>query len=153
MSGFVAPEGINFSSAEDLSAHDLSEALIKIVDFIQQIDSSKKFESYDDWWEHDGLHFYRNSISPAELLRIVSSPESLSQAMPGDFCVFIGIAPADNSWYLRFYLNDEDDEVTARYDITFSEATAERFKPAVLKPFGLSVNEQDAETYYRSIIE
>lgn len=153
MSEFVEPQGVNFSSVDDLSATDLSGALFKIVNFIRQLDSYSKFEKYDDWREHDGLHFHRKSISPAELLRIIDSPESLSAAMPGDFYVFIGIAPIDNSWYLRFYLDDKNDETAAHFDITFSKTIAARFKQEVLNKLDIRLKEQDAKTYYRSIIQ
>jgi hypothetical protein len=153
MSEFVEPKGINFSSVEDLSATELSEALSKIVGFIQRIDLYKNFEQYADWREHDGLHSHRNSIGFEELRRIVGSPTSLSAAMPGDFDVFIGIAPPDNSWYLRFYLNDEDKEIIARFDVTFSNPIAARFKQEVLNKLDISLKERDAKTYYRSIIQ
>lgn len=153
MSQFIEPAGINFSSSEKLSAAELSKILREILNFIQKLDSYNKFERYDDWWEHDGLHFYRNSIGLSDLLRIVSSPSSLSEAMPGDWCVFIGIAPVNTSWYLRFYLDDDSQEDSvARFDVTFPNEIAVRFKLEVLSQFNLKIKEQAAETYYKSII-
>lgn len=153
MSEFVIPKGTNFSCVEELSAVDFSKVLLKIIHFIQQLDSYSKFERYDDWWEHDGLHFYRNSISCEDLLKIVSSPESLSEAMPGDWYVFIGIAPIDNLWYLRFYLSDEDeDDLITRFDITFPNELVQRFKSEVLSQLNLEITEQDSEIYYQTII-
>jgi hypothetical protein len=59
---------------------------------------------YEDWWEHDGMHFRRESIDIHRLFEIVKSPQSSLEAMPGDLDVFVGIGPENNTWYLRFYL-------------------------------------------------
>lgn len=154
MPEFKKTKGINFSCVEEISANDFSIALSKIVKFIKNLASFQKLERYDDWWEHDGLHFYRSSITLQDLFNIVSSPKSLSEAMTGDWYVFIGIAPVNNDWYLRFYLNDEDgeDELVTHFDITFPNEIAERFKVEVLSKLNLEIQEQDAETYYQSII-
>jgi hypothetical protein len=75
--------------------------------------------------------------------------------MSGDFDVFIGIAPDNNSWYLRFYLDwDENNEnLTVRFDVTFTNQIAERFKEEVLSGFTPGMEEQKSEKYYQSIIQ
>lgn len=154
MTDFIRPKGINFSCCEQLSPIDFSTALTKIANFIKEINTYDKLERYDDWWEHDGLHFHRNSISLEDFFKIVSSPRLLSEAMSSDWYVFIGIAPTNNNWYLRFYLNDEDGEedLVTHFDITFPKEIAERFKAEVLSKLSLQIKEQNAETYYQTII-
>jgi hypothetical protein len=151
---FVRPNGINFSCLDEVPAVELSKALCMTASFIQQIEPYTKLERYNDWWEHDGLHFHRETISPEKLFEIVNSPKSLLESMPGDFEVFVGIAPQDNSWYLRFYLDwDEDDtNLVGRFDITFSKTLAESFKGEVLSRLNIKIKEQDSESYYKSIL-
>lgn len=153
MSEFTKPEGINFSCAQEISAVELSKVLCRIVSFVQWLEPYIKLERYDDWWEHDGLHFYRNSISFDALFKLVNSPKSLLDEMPGDFQVFVGIAPENHSWYLRFYLDwDETDEnLIGRFDVTFPREISDKFRKEVLNNFDLNIAEQDAEKYYQSI--
>ena len=141
MSVFVKPKGINFLSINVLSAVELSNVLCKTVSFIQQLEPYAKLKRYEDWWEHDGLHFYRDSINLEEFFKIVHSPKSILEAMPGDFEVFVGIAPENNIWYLRFYLDwDENEEnLVGRFDITFSNELAENFEREVLNQFNLEI--------------
>lgn len=154
MANFTKPKGINFSFSNDLPAVELSRALCKTASFIQQINPYEKLYRYDDWWEHDGLHFYREKISVEKLFELVNSPKSLLEAMTGDFNVFIGIAPENNSWYLRFYLewDEEDANLVGRFDITLPQSLAEQYKNEVLLPLNLKMQEQDSESYYQSVI-
>lgn len=154
MSHFIKPKGINFSCKNEISAIKLSKLLCKTLSFIQQLEPYAKLERYDDWWEHDGLHFYRTSTDFDEIFKLVNSPKSLLESMPGDFDVFIGVASANHSWYLRFYLDwDENDEkLIGRFDITFPNEIAIRYKREVLSNFAVEIEEQDAEKYYQSII-
>ena len=112
--------GINFSSTV-LSAPELARALCRTAGFIQEIEvHGNRLLKYDDWWEHDGLHFFKGAITFHELFEIIKSPQSLLQAMPGEEAVFVGVASHSQSWYLRFYLSwdDEGYELNGRYDIT-----------------------------------
>jgi hypothetical protein len=153
MSLFIKPKGVNFSCTKELPAVKLSKILCRTTSFIQQLEPYAKLERYDDWWEHDGLHFYRKSIKIEELFTIVNSPKSLLESMPGDFDVSIGLAPENQSWYLRFYLDwDEDDNnLVGRFDVTFSSEIAKNFKAEVLSKFDFEMVEQDSESYYQTI--
>jgi hypothetical protein len=148
------PSGINFSCGENLSAVTLSTALCKTASFIQEINPYSELERYEDWWEHDGLHFHRESIKVERLFDIVHSPKSLLEGMPGDDEVFVGVAPDDNSWYLRFHLDWDEDEanLVGRFDVTFPTELAEQYKNVVLSELKIQMREQDAEGYYQSII-
>lgn len=154
MSEFILPKGINFSCENDMPAIELSKLLCKTASFIQQISPYEKLERYDDWFEHDGLHFHRKSINFDEFFRIVNSPKSLLEEIPRDDSVFIGIAPANNTWYLRFYLDwDENEEnLFGRFDVTFPKATAENYEFEVLRQSNAEMKKQIAESYYQFII-
>jgi hypothetical protein len=153
MTQFVRPKGINFSCSEELSAATLSRALCKTASFIQHLDPYAELERYDDWWEHDGLHFHRESINVERLFDIAKSSKSLLEAMPGDHEVFIGIAPKDNAWYLRFYVDWDENEVNlvGRFDVTLPPALVNQYKAEVIDELSLKMGETDSEEYYQSI--
>jgi len=73
--------------------------------------------------------------------------------MPGDDYVCVGIAPPDNSWYLRFYvyLEEENQETFGRFDITLPEAISADFKNSVLQNIEYRMEQTDAGVYYDSI--
>lgn len=145
------PQGINFSS-HTLSAPQLARALCRTASFIQDIEPhGLKLQKYHDWWEHDGLHFGKGTMSLHELFEMVSSPRSLLAAMPGDECVFIGIAPDSHVWYLRFYLSwdDEGFDLSGRFDITLPTHLAPTFRERMLGV--VELKQQDAEAYYSTL--
>jgi hypothetical protein len=150
---FTKPKGTNFSTGGNLPADILSKALCKTVSFLQTIAPYVKLHRYEDWWEHDGLHFSRGVITFDDLFSVVRSPRALLEAMPGDEDVFIGLAPEDSSWYLRVCLSWDDNgfNLLGRFDITLPRGLAERYKEEVGGP-GLEMVSRDAEAYYRSII-
>ena len=150
----MTPQGINLRSDPDLTPDVLSDALVKTVAFLQSIEpQASGLWEYADWWEHDGLHFAKGSLDFAALVQKVASPSTLLKAMPGDFSVFIGIAPQDFSWYLRFYLEPDpgEDESTGRFDLTLQPELMERYKKEVVEPLRLEIQEQEAHGYYQSI--
>ena len=73
--------------------------------------------------------------------------------MPGDEDVFIGVAPHDVSWYLRFYLawDDEGFNLLGRFDVTVPQALAEGYMSEVVEGLSVGVKRQDARAYYKSI--
>jgi hypothetical protein len=155
MSNFQEPKGVNFATTDDVGGADISEALRKVVAFVQSQSPYIELERYDDWWEHDGLHFYRSPISLDELFSIVHSPRSLLESMPGDFQVSVGIYAKDIPFYLRFYVdwNDDETEVIGRFDVTFPEETANRFRREMDSTSKVEFQEKPSEDYYRSIIQ
>jgi hypothetical protein len=154
MNDFVKPQGINFRCRDGLPASSLSKVLCKTAGFLQGIQPYARLQRYDDWWEHDGLHFHKGAIDFDGLFAIVGSPETLSKAMPGDDDVHVGIATYDNSWYLRFYLywDEEESDHLGKYDIALPEGLAEGYRDQVLKGSGIEIMEQDSASYYESII-
>lgn len=73
--------------------------------------------------------------------------------MTTDDDVFIGIAPSDNIWYLRFYMNwdDEGFNLIGRFDITLPLELASRFRDEVVKTSATPLSEQDSQTFYTSL--
>jgi hypothetical protein len=154
MQNFLAPQGINLRSDYELSPGLLAEALVKTTAFLQGIEPQGTILlKYADWWEHDGLHFAEGTLDFAALSQMVQSPSALLKAMPGDFCVFVGVAPEDFVWYLRFYLDTdaEEDEMSGRFDLTLRQELIEPYKKEVIRPLRLEMQEQEAGEYYRSI--
>lgn len=128
------PIGTNYSCKGDSKIERLTEALKKIVCFLQKLENNENLVRYDDWWEHDGLYFKKGIISFSKLLSIIDTPKSLCEHMPGDFDVFIGISNRKCSWYLRFYVDwDENDEnLEGRFDITVSKGIIDNFENEVI---------------------
>ncbi len=153
MAQFTKPEGINFSCRDNLPAPVLSKALCRTLSFLQSLNPYVKLNKYEDWWEHDGLHFYREAVNFDTLFNLINSPRALLESMPGDEDVFIGVGPDDGNWYLRFYLawDDEGFDLFGRCDITVSQALAERYMKEVVEGLNLEMERQDAGVYYQSI--
>ena len=82
---FVPPKGTNFRLTEAVPIAELCGILGKVVDFVQRHCQSRNLERFDDWWQHDGLHFESGLVSFSELREIIGDPSSLHNAMPGDF--------------------------------------------------------------------
>jgi hypothetical protein len=136
-----------------LAARDLALALCRVAAYVQQVEfHGAALHRYADWWQHDGLHFYRAEIRVHDLFELVKSPQSLLYAMPGDEYVRVGVAPQSNAWYLRFYLSWDNSgfELLGDFDLTVPVAQVEGFRKqmAALK---LLLHEQDATQYYKEI--
>lgn len=153
MSEFRLPLGTNFSSEREIPASSLANALLITVGFIQEHDPYARLRRYDDWWEHDGLHFFREAMSIHQLFEIVKSPQALLEAMPGDLDVFVGVAPEDEAWYLRFYISwdEEGYELLGRFDFTLRPDLETRFRDESTR-MDVKLLEQDSEKYFRSTI-
>lgn len=156
MSGISFNEiyGINFSIVNEISAFDLSKLLCKITNFLQTISPDGKLEQYDDWLEHDGLNFHKKSIDFNELFSIIQTPQNIYDAMPEDFNVFIGIAPQNKIWYLRFYLDIDEriENSVGRMDITLDENSAKFFEAEIINETNFSFNRRNAQEFYNSIM-
>ncbi len=109
---------------------------------------------YDDWWEHDGLHFERGRLTFRDLWQIAQTARSLLNATPDDHAVFIGIAPEDNRWYLRFRVEwDEDDnDIVGRFTVIVPSDIAERFRNEVVPRLPIGLEEAEARQYYEKVV-
>ena len=156
MATFVKPIGINFRSDNELSSHLLWKSLCLVVSFLQSLDPYRELHWYWDLWEHNGSEAsvcHNRQIDFRKLFKILESPRTLLYAMTEDDDVFIGIAPRDNTWYLRFYLNwdDEGFNLIGRFDITLPLQLSTRFRDEVMKTCPAQLSEQPSQTYYASL--
>jgi hypothetical protein len=149
-SAFTPPSGINYHCKENVPIAALSKALCQIAAFLQSHDPHAQLRRYEDWWEHDGLHFDRGALDIRGLFEVVESPRSLFAAMQGDESVFVGIAPSVPGWYLRFYADWDDDgqALEGRFDITLPETLASSFEANVIENLEIHVEQCEAQAYY-----
>jgi hypothetical protein len=154
MGEFQPPVGVTFISPDGVKAADLSNLLCKTAAFIQSQSPYIKLERYDDWWEHDGLHFYRKSLSIEDLFTTVRSPKSLLESMPGDEDVFVGVYSKEFPLYLRFYVhwNEDETELIGRFDVTFPTEIAHQYRNDVVARLQIAMTEMGSEEYFSSII-
>jgi hypothetical protein len=154
MSQFKRPAGVCFQFGDELPAVDLSSLLRKITGFLQDLDPHAKLNRFDDWWEHDGLHFEREKVNFTRVFAMVNSPQSMLESTPNDDFVFVGIAPEDISWYLRYRV-DWDDAGTAivgRCELLLSEAAAVDFRQTDFEGLTRYISEIDSESFYARTI-
>lgn len=151
---FNPPNGLNFRSEPELTDKVMVPALQKIVSWLQQKSPYETLRLYHDWWEHDGLHFSKGETDFPKLFEMIASSKSLVEAMPRDEDVFIGIAPEDTMWYLRFYFtwNDEGTELQGRFDVTLPESWVENFNKDVVEKIGTKLVKEGSQKYYASIL-
>ena len=154
MSQFNRPSGNCFQFGDEVPAADLSTLLCRVVSFLQEVDPYTKLHKYDDWWEHDGLHFSRGPIDFDAFFGLVNSAKRLLETTPDDDYVFVGIAPEDNSWYLRYRVEWDDDETNpvGRSDVILTRLIADQFRQIDWQELAPYVSEVDAESFYAETI-
>ena len=154
MGQFVKPQGVCFLFDGGLSAPTLSHTLCRIVNFLQGVEPYVKLQHYEDWWEHDGLHFHRGPTDFNALYGMVNSPRQLLASTPADAYVFVGVAPDDSSWYLRFRVewDDEGFNLSGGCAVILPAPLAEKFKEEVLPNLGTKAKEKDSEVYYLEVV-
>ena len=150
------PMRINFHSVGELPAAELSTSLCRIASYLQDVDPYAKIRKHQDWREHgvSGHPFhFEKPISFHDLFEMVGSPKHLLWAASDDERVFVGVAPDDNSWYLRFRMewNEEGFSLIGEFDITLPKEMAEQFRKTVSGNLPAALEEQDAETYFALI--
>lgn len=134
------PAGVNFAFGPDVPASALAAALCRTAAFLQNLEPhGSHLHRYRDWWEHDGLHFYDRLATFHDLFADVAAPRSLLASMPGDDDVFVGYAPEDGRWYLRFCLewDDTGQNLIGRFDVTVPYDLADAFRRDVAQVAGL----------------
>ena len=85
---------------------------------------------------------------------MIETPHAMLEATPDDEEVFIGIAPEDASWYLRFRAEqDEDDErITGRMALILPTGSARAFAMTISGLPSRALVQEAAEAYYAKII-
>ena len=128
--------------------------MCRIVNFLQGVAPYTKLQHYEDWWEHDGLHFHRSPIDFDALYGMINSPRNLLASTPADAYVFVGVAPDDNSWYIRFRLewDDEGFNLSGSCAVILPVVLAGRFREEVLSNLDTKAEEKDSAIYYRELV-
>ena len=154
MKEFSKPQGVTFSCVDNVSGDELAIALCRTASFLQADGPYLPLNLYHDWWEHDGLHFYRRGIDFDELFKMICSPRALLEAMPGDDYVFVGVAADDDKWYLRFYLfwDEEGFKLFGRFDVTLPYSLQAEYQNEVVQKLTFAMAETESAAYYKSII-
>ncbi|MCP4133673.1 MAG: hypothetical protein GY754_22080 [bacterium] len=149
--GLGEPPGLNFRTGY-IDPQKLCASLLIIIDYLENLEPGVDIYQTKDWIEHEGTSFGGwKSLSFDRLKNMVSSPEILLMNMPHDDLVNIGIAPLANSWYLRIYLEEDDDEEEGKFDITMKEEYVDTFRDNVLPCLDINIFEEDSNSYYESL--
>ena len=152
---FSPPDGITFSTSEEVPVFDLCVLLRRISIFLRGVSSpSTDLFLYDDWWQHDGLHFSRGTITFDDLSAMVETPRALFEATPDEHAVFVGIAPRDAGWYLRFRVESDPDQRTmvGSFALTVPSEAAAAFNAEVAAGSGYPLVQEAAGRYYDRVI-
>lgn len=150
--GKFPPDGANLSVVDTHDLQALCDALTGILCFLRDLPTSDPLLRYDDWLEHDGLLFPRGRVTFSALLELVRSPRGLLEATPEDHAVRVGIAPRDQSWYLRFRadLDSGGGSPEGSFDVTLPSPHDE-YAAGRIATCSLKANRDSAREYYRRI--
>jgi hypothetical protein len=152
---FSPPSGVTFHTTDDVPVAVLSAILRRVASFLQALQlSSPPLRLYHDWWQHDGLHFEKQRITFHELFGMVETPRAVFEATPGDDEVFVGVAPEQSGWYLRFRAewDAEGRSIVGGLGITVPSDLAAAFKSEVKSLFERHLVEEASESYYRTVM-
>ena len=104
------PKGVTFSSRDCVAIEELRAALIRIARYLQEKAPHQPLIQYEDWWQHDGLHFEKKRIQLSDLFFYLSTNKSLLESVSEDFEVRVGISDTDHRWYLRYIVDWDEEE-------------------------------------------
>jgi len=152
---FTPPNGVAFRIADEIPVADLCTEMRRVVVFLQNLTpTSPSLQLYDDWWEHDGLHFDKGCIKFHELFSMVETPRTLFDATPDDHAVFVGVAPEGSRWYLRFRAEWGADEknIVGRFDVILPSDLVAAFTQEVLSIAKHPFEQVPSESYYKGVI-
>jgi hypothetical protein len=150
---FSPPAGVTFHPAGEISASDLCELLQRVVAFLQGLQLSSP-KLYHDWWQHDGLHFDRGTITFHDLFMMVETPRAIFEGTPSDDEVFVGVAPENTVWYLRFRAewDAEGKSIVGSFAVTVPMENAPSFATKVAAGSRHRLFEEPARTFYERVI-
>ncbi len=147
------PKGIVFCG--DGALGEVTKDLLGIAGFLQSLllYGSTVLLRYEDWWEHDGLHFKKGKTDIHDLFSQLESPRKLLESMSDDHLVFTGLGNEDESWYLRYRADwDCDDEtLVAAYAIALVQPLAARFREETIPKLSCFRDELSSDRYFERI--
>jgi len=147
---------LTYFSEEELPVQELSKSLSWIVRFLQSVDTFAELRMHQDWRQHgvSGSPFVMEKrVSFHDVFTSIGSPRDLLRVSSDDDGVFIGVAPSDNAWYLRFRCGWDDDgfNIIGKFDFTLPEALVESFRLEVLSKLTIELRKQDEVSYFAEI--
>lgn len=147
-------DGLTFVPDEEVTPMELCHCLKMILEFLKEKDGDIKLTRYDDWWEHDGLMINKGHVDFNEIIQVVQNPELIEKEMPGDHYVKIEICPKDERWYLRFYIDIEDEDTVkyTEFDLTIPFEWAEEFKNKVAPNLDIEILSEPSLEYFSRIM-
>ena len=109
-----------------------------------------------DWRQHGvvGYPFQREKeITFHEFFTSIGSPRDLLRVCSDDTNVFVGVAPSDDAWHLRFRCEWHEDgfELIGKFDFTLPKTMVEGFSSDVLPYLQISLKKQDEASYFADI--
>lgn len=148
---FVRTQGFCFFTEDEIDVITISLTLRDAARFFQATDPNAKLYRYDDWWEHDGFHSEHGSLDFSDLLALLSTPRTLLESTPDEHAVFVGIAPEDSRWYMRYRIdwNDEETGLTGRFAVILNPMDAVAFRK--IESIS-SLAELASDIYYSKVI-
>ena len=151
---FTPPIGIAFHTEGEVRGDELVASVRRVVAFLEGfLWTPDKLRVYDDWWEHDGLHFERKRVTYAELFATIASARTMLDATPDDDCVYVGIAPEEAKWYLRFRATRDETygETVGTFGVVLSQDAATLFRLDVTPRCEAALTEVPSKTYYARV--
>jgi hypothetical protein len=151
---FTPPIGVAFHTEDEVRGDELVAAVRRVVAFLEGfIWTPNELRVFDDRWEHDGLHFERKCVKYADLFAMIASPRAMLDATPDDDCVYVGIAPEEARWYLRFRaVRDETyGEIVGAFGVVMPEDYATLFKLDVEPRSEATLTELPSHVYYARV--
>jgi hypothetical protein len=153
---FSPPLGVTFYTTDDVPVTVLSATLRRVVAFLQnqRLSPQVPVTVYHDWWEHDGLHFEKGHATFHDLFTMVETARAIFEATPDEDEVFIGIAPNDGCWYLRFRAqwNADNQSIIGWFAVTVPSELADAFRTEVVTSSQCCLAEESSEDYYRRVM-
>jgi hypothetical protein len=151
---FTPPVGVAFHTDGQVRGDELVATVRRVVAFLEGfIWTPDRLRVFDDWWEHDGLHFERTVVKYVDLAAMTASPRAMLDATPDDDCVYVGIAPQEAEWYLRFRaMRDETyGEIVGAFGVVIPDDVATLFKLDVKPRCEATLTELPSKSYYARV--
>lgn len=147
---------VTYFSAEDTPASLLANSLCWVARFLQSTDPYAKLRRHHDWRQHgvSGYPFQlEKDITFHEFFTSIGSPRDLLRVCSDDEGVFVGVAPSDDAWYLRFRCQWDENgfDIIGTFDFTLPKSMVETFRTDVLSYLQIKLQEQEEDLYFAEI--
>ena len=150
LTSLLPPQGIVFHTDRENPIVSVSRDLCKVTAFLQELQPYAKLVKIYDWWQHDGLYFEKGTLNFHDLFGVVGTPRSLLEAMPGEDLVFVGISNNERSWYLRFFVDwdDEGERLLGGFSVTINSSLVDGFQFKLVPVLECPTQREGSEAYF-----